>query len=280
MLPKNHNTKQSDPELGSFLRDRRGRLDPASFGFTKRRRRTPGLSREEVAELANISVIWYTWLEQGRGSKPSADVLERVCRALVLSDAEREYVFMLGRNRPPATRSHQNDELMPQLQLFMDSLRFSPAYVRTAAWDVVAWNRAATAVMRDFSKLPPDHRNILWLLFCDMDSRNKIPEWEKRVRRTVAAFRHETVCAGEFDRAEALVKDLTERCPDFRPIWDSNEVHSYELGRREMVHPKAGPLSLQHMSFSVDPARSLRLIVYTPTSSKDSDKIKGLLSQM
>src|SRR6516225_10583913 len=114
--------------LGDFLRSRRTRLDPASFGFSGRRR-TPGLRREEVAQRANISPTWYTWLEQGRGGAPSAEVLERICGALMLTDPEREHLFMLGLGRPPEVRYKPVDGVNPRLQRLLDSLRFSPAIV-------------------------------------------------------------------------------------------------------------------------------------------------------
>src|ERR1700710_2924193 len=99
--------------LGAYLRDRRAKLDPAAFGFSPERRRTPGLRREEVAQRANISPTWYTWLEQGRGGAPSSDVLDRISRALMLTDLEREHLFLLGLGRPPDVRYRKNDGVTP-----------------------------------------------------------------------------------------------------------------------------------------------------------------------
>src|SRR6202012_612846 len=132
--------------LGTYLRDRRTKLDPAAFGIASSRRRTPGLRREEVAQRANVSTTWYTWLEQGRGGAPSAEVLERIARALMLSDVEREHLFLLGLGRPPEAHYRKNDGVTPRLQRVLDALDPTPALLRTATWDVVAWNRAATAV--------------------------------------------------------------------------------------------------------------------------------------
>ena len=129
--------------LGVFLKNRRGRLDPAALGFGSARRRTPGLRREEVARLADVSATWYTWLEQGRGGPPSADVLERLAAALLLTPPEREHLFLLAQHRPPAPRCQVSQSVTPQLQRVLDSMEFSPAFVKTSAWDVVAWNRAA-----------------------------------------------------------------------------------------------------------------------------------------
>src|ERR1700734_2426558 len=130
--------------LGAYLRGRRAKLDPAALGFGSERRRTPGLRREEVAQRANISPTWYTWLEQGRGGAPSADVLDRIARALMLTHVEREHLFLLGLGRPPEVRYRKDEGVTPRLQRVLDALDPSPALIRTAIWDVVAWNRAAT----------------------------------------------------------------------------------------------------------------------------------------
>ena len=129
--------------LGAYLRDRRTRLDPAALGFAVGRRRTPGLRREEVAQRANISATWYTWLEQGRGGAPSADVLNRIAGALMLTEVEREHLFLLGLGRPPEVRYKAAEGVTPRLQRLLDALEVSPALIKTATWDVVAWNRAA-----------------------------------------------------------------------------------------------------------------------------------------
>ena len=124
--------------LGSYLKNRRTKLDPASFGLAGGRRRTLGLRREEVAQRANISTTWYTWLEQGRGGRASADVLDRIARALTLTDVEREHLYLLGLGRPPDVRYRGGDPITPRLQRLLDVLEYSPAIVRTATWDVVA----------------------------------------------------------------------------------------------------------------------------------------------
>ena len=151
-------------QLGTYLKDRRAKLDPTAFGFSQERRRTAGLRREEVAQRANISATWYTWLEQGRGGAPSADVLDRIARALMLTDAEREHLFLLGLGRPPEVSYQNREGVTPRLQRVLDALDPSPALIRTATWDVVAWNRAAAAVLTDYGSLAPEQRNILRLI--------------------------------------------------------------------------------------------------------------------
>src|SRR5215813_11053275 len=127
--------------LGNYLKDRRARLDPATFGVPMTRRRTPGLRREEVAQRANVSATWYTWLEQGRGGAPSANVLDRIARALMLTDVEREHLFLIGLGRAPDVRYQVPDSVSPRMQRVLDAMEFSPAVVRTSTWDIVAWNR-------------------------------------------------------------------------------------------------------------------------------------------
>ena len=131
-------TVDTAARLGTYLRDRRTRLDPAALGFSCGRRRTPGLRREEVAQRANISPTWYTWLEQGRGGAPSADVLDRIATGLMLTEPEREHLFMLGLGRPPEVRYKPVDGVTPRLQRVLDALQESPAIIKTATWDVVA----------------------------------------------------------------------------------------------------------------------------------------------
>src|SRR5919109_1024853 len=116
----------NDNLLGSYLKDRRTKLDPAAFGFSLTRRRTPGLRREEVAQRANVSATWYTWLEQGRGGAPSSDVLNRIARALMLTEVEREHVFFLALGRPPEVRYKAAESVTPRLQRVLDALELSP----------------------------------------------------------------------------------------------------------------------------------------------------------
>src|SRR6201984_1631275 len=150
--------------FGTYLKDRRARLDPAAFAFPQDRRRTPGLRREEVAQRACISPTWYAWLEQGRGGAPSADVVDRLARALMLTDVEREHLFLLALGRPPEVHYQAAEGVTPRLQRVLDALEISPAYVKTSTWDVVAWNRAAAAVLVDYATLHPRQRNLLRLV--------------------------------------------------------------------------------------------------------------------
>ena len=213
--------------LGTYLKDRRTKLDPAALGFPAQRRRTPGLRREEVAQRANISATWYTWLEQGRGGAPSADVLERIARALMLTDVEREHLFLLGLGRPPDVRYQTSEGVTPRLQRVLDALEFSPAVVSTVTWDIVAWNRAAAAVLTDYSALAPEQRNVLRLIFCDPRVRAAQLDWEAVARFVVGAFRADAARAGAAAEVAALVDELCRLSPEFEAMWRDNDVRGY-----------------------------------------------------
>src|ERR1700751_493553 len=202
-------------QLGTYLRDRRAKLDPTAFGFSQGRRRTAGLRREEVAQRANISPTWYTWLEQGRGGAPSADVLDRIARALMLTDAEREHLFLVALGRPPEARYHAADGVTPRLQRVLDALDPSPAVIRTAIWDVVAWNRAATVMLIDYGSLPPEQRNILRFIFLDPRARAAQYNWESVARFVLGAFRVDVARAGAATAVSDLVDELCRLSPEF-----------------------------------------------------------------
>src|SRR5580698_7904376 len=192
-------------QLGSYLKDRRAKLDPTAFGLPLTRRRTPGLRREEVAQRANVSATWYTWLEQGRGGAPSADVLDRISRAMMLTDAEREHLFLLGLGRPPEVHYHAPEGVTPRLQRVLDALELSPAFVKTPTWDVVAWNRAAAVVLTDYATLEASQRNILRLVFSNARVRSAQSDWESVARFVVAAFRADAARAGATREIQSLV---------------------------------------------------------------------------
>jgi transcriptional regulator with XRE-family HTH domain len=265
-----------DNSLGTYLKDRRAKLDPAAFGLPLLRRRTPGLRREEVAQRANVSSTWYTWLEQGRGGAPSADVLDRIARALMLTDVEREHLFLLGLGRPPEIRFHKTEGVTPRLQRVLDALELSPAIVKTPTWDVVAWNRAATVVLTDYSAIPPGQRNILRLVFRDSRVRAAQPDWESVARFVVAAFRADAARAGAAN-VKALVDELCQLSPEFEAMWRDNDVRAYGEGSKQLRHPVAGLIAMEFSAFAVDGRPDLGMIVYNPATPADADKIKALL---
>jgi len=266
--------------LGSYLRDRRMKLDPAAFGFPPARRRTPGLRREEVAQRANISPTWYTWLEQGRGGAPSADVLDRISRALMLTEVEREHLFLLGLGRPPEVRYRENEGVTPRLQRVLDALDPSPAIIRTAIWNVVAWNRAATVLLGDYGSLPPHQRNVLRIIFLDPRSRAVQYDWESVARYVVGAFRVDAARAGAAAEVGPLVDELCRVSPEFRTMWAENDVvGGHGEAVKHIRHPVFGPLAFEHSAFAVDGRTDLSMVVYNPATREDADQIRSLIER-
>ncbi len=266
---------RADNPLGSYLKDRRTKLDPAAFGFAGRRR-TPGLRREEVAQRANISATWYTWLEQGRGGAPSPDVLNRIAGGLMLTEPEREHLFMLGLGRPPEVRYKPTEGVTPRLQRLIDTLETSPALIKTATWEVVAWNKAATVVLTDYSKLPPGDRNILRLVFCRPHVRAAQHDWESVARFVVGAFRADAARAGATSEVGQLVDELCHASPEFKALWRENDVISHGGGVKRLNHPKLGAIELEYSAFAVDGRPDLGMIVYTPIERAVVDAIRAL----
>jgi transcriptional regulator with XRE-family HTH domain len=267
----------SENLLGSYLRDRRAKLDPATLGFPLRRRRTPGLRREEVAQRASVSATWYTWLEQGRGGAPSASVLERIARALMLTEIEREHLFLLALGRPPEVRYQVTEGVTPRLQRVLDSLALSPAIVKTSTWDIIAWNRAASAVLADYGALPVRERNIVRLMFCDPRVRAAQPDWESVARFVVAAFRADAARAGAGANVQTLVDELSRLSPEFDALWRDNDVRSYGEGSKYIRHPLAGLIGLEYSSFAVDGRPDLSMVIYTPATEADAQRISSLI---
>lgn len=264
----------SENPLGAYLRDRRAKLDPSAFGFSGRRR-TPGLRREEVAQRSNISATWYTWLEQGRGGAPSADVLNRIAAGLMLTDAEREHLFMLGLGRPPEVRYRPVEGVTPRLQRLLDTLEANPALVKTATWDVVAWNQAAAVVLTDWDTVSRGERNILRRMFGDPRVKAAQHDWESVARFVVAAFRADAARAGAASEVGALVEELCRTSADFAALWRENDVHHHGEGTKRLKHPTLGEIELEYASFSVDGRPDLGLLVYTPVARSVAEAIRA-----
>ncbi len=267
--------------LGNYLRDRRERLDPAALGFPMARRRTPGLRREEVAQRASVSPTWYTWLEQGRGGAPSAQVLDRLAHALVLTGVEREHLYLLALGRSPEVRyAVSPDGVTPRLQRVLDALEYSPALVRTALWDVVAWNRAAAAVLTDYARIPPERRNVLRLMFASERVRDAQYDWDSVVRFVVAAFRADVVRAGATEQARRLVGELERSSPEFAAIWRAGDVRGHGEGTKRLRHPEHGPIELEYSAFAVDGRPDLSMVVYQPADAANRSKIERLIEAL
>lgn len=265
--------------LGSYLKDRRARLDPAALGLPAARRRTPGLRREEVAQRANISPAWYTWLEQGRGGAPSADVLERIARALMLTDIEREHLFLLGLGRPPEVK-YRTGPVTPRLQRVLDALSPTPAVIRTAIWDVAAWNRAACVLLADYDSLPPENRNILRHMFLEPRARAAQHDWETVARFVLGAFRVDTARSGAAAEIAPLVEELARKSPDFARLWQEHDLHGAPgEAVKHIKHPLLGPLAFEYSAFAVDGRPDLTLVIYNPLEAKDLARLAALLDK-
>lgn len=264
--------------LGRFLRDRRSRLDAVAFGFSGERRRTPGLRREEVAQRANISPTWYTWLEQGRGGAPSADVLNRIAAGLMLTGAEREHLFVLGLGRPPEPRYGASDAVTPRLQRVLDAMPGSPAIVKTAIWDVVAWNAAAAAVLTDYGRLAREQRNILRLVFSNSRVKAVQEDWHGVARYVVGAFRADAARAGADAQVAGLVEELSRSSPEFDALWRANDVAGHGDGIKRVRHPEIGLVELEFSAFAVDGRPDLGMIVYNPVDAETAGRILSLVA--
>jgi transcriptional regulator with XRE-family HTH domain len=269
--------EQSTNLLGNFLKDRRARLDPADFGLPTTRRRTPGLRREEVAQLAHVSATWYTWLEQGRGGAPSADVLERLSRAFALTPAEREHLFLLAQDRPPKAQRPGPAAISPQLQHVLEAFADTPAIIKTPEWTVVAWNRAASVVLADYNSVPLENRNVLKMLFLNR-KHDHLPDWQTVARLIVATVRRDVMLAGASPETQALLSELERESEDFRTMWAEQNVRPYGEGSKTIIKPDVGALTLEYSTFAVDGRPDLALVVFNPATAADRAKVRRLIA--
>lgn len=262
--------------LGSFLRDRRSKLQPGPD--VQGRRRTPGLRREEVAARAHVSVVWYTWLEQGRGGPPSSEVLERLAIALELDATGREMLFLLAQQRLPPVNPVELRPISPALQSVLDGMPASPAIVKTPTWDIVAWNQAAMAVLTNFTVLEPRERNVLRRMFSNAEVRAALPDWEEVARLAIAVFRIDVARTGGSPEAVELAAELHESSEDFRRLWADQDVRDHGVGIKRLTHPVLGALELDYSTFSVDGADGLSMVVFTPRSTEQARAISALIA--
>jgi len=268
----------SNTLLGTYLRDRRSKLDPVALGFPASRRRTPGLRREEVAQRANISATWYTWLEQGRGGGASADVLDRLARGLMLTEVEREHLFLLGLGRLPEAREQDSDDVSPRLQRVLDALEPSAAMIKNGCWDVLAWNNAARVLLCDYNALPLHDRNILRQMFLNPAVREAQQSWEGAASFVVAAFRADITRLGLIEKSQPLIDELSALSADFRRMWRDNDVRNFGGGVKHMRHPQLGAYAVEYSAFAVDGRPDLAMMVYNPLTAEDASKIRDIIA--
>ncbi len=263
---------QRRAELRSFLRARRARLSPLQVGLPSGgRRRTPGLRREELAQLAGVGTTWYTWLEQGRPITVSASVLDNLACALRLDAVERTHLYILARAETPTSLPVAAELVGPAVQQILDALRACPAYVANARWDVLAWNEAACQVFMDFAALSPPDRNLLWSMFMHPLSRQLYVDWEGAAQHILAFFRASTGRYVGETWFTALVSDLSRASPEFAAWWPRNDVYGTPReAHKEVSHPVVGRLVLQSTPLQLAQAPDLCMMVYTPVPGTET----------
>lgn len=278
------NVNRLDPEetdlnsLGAYLRGRRERLDPVELGFIRGRRRTPGLRREEVAQRANISPAWYSWLEQGRGGAPSAEVLARLGESLMLSEAEREHLFFLAYGRPAQVSYRAVDSITPRMQRLLDSMETTPAViVATATYDVLAWNCAAKLLFIDFGELPLHERNILKLTFRPGSSPIQNVDRLRTARFVVSSFRADAVRLGAMHVANGIAAELCETSSEFKELWNDNEVRVDNEGTLRLYHPSLGLFQTEYSDFNVAGRPDLSMTIHHAVDPLLSERIRALV---
>jgi transcriptional regulator with XRE-family HTH domain len=264
---------QRRAELAHFLRTCRERLSPADVGLPDGgRRRTPGLRREELAQLANVGVSWYTWLEQGRSITVSSQVLDSLAQALRLDATARTHLFILARQEVPAlaTSAAVTERVGPAVRQILDALgafpACLPALVTNARWDAVAWNEVARRVFMDFAALPARDRNLLRFMFAHPQPRQLYEDWEGAAQRLLATFRASTGrYVGEAWLMD-LIAEVSGASPEFAAWWALGDVRGTPEGSKAICHPRVGRLELQLTLLQVAETPDLWMTVYTPAA--------------
>jgi transcriptional regulator with XRE-family HTH domain len=259
-------------ELGHFLRTRRERVTPAEAGFAVRsRRRAPGLLREEVAQLADVSVTWYTWLEQGRPVNVSPATLTNVARALPLSAEEATHLFALA-DRPQ--RAERGEDVAPELRRLLDGIGPNPAYLTNHCWDVIAVNAAMTAGMFAIDPAAePLQRNLVVDVLTNPVRRSEIADWDSHARFMVGAFRGSFGRHRHDERFARIIAYCNEHSEPFRRWWDDHEIAEQRPGTIELHHPQWGDVRYTFASFRATDASDLRLTIYTPATPELAAKL-------
>jgi transcriptional regulator with XRE-family HTH domain len=267
-------------ELADFLRQRRASLQPDDVGLPGGgRRRTPGLRREEVAQLAGVGTTWYTWLEQGREVRASFEVLEAIAGALRLTPAERNHLILLGRGEQAPALPPPAERVAPSVRRLIANLGGNPAFILGRRWDYLAWNRAASVVFGDFGELPKAERNHVWQMFADPARRDLSCDWKHATRLMVARFRADSAHHVGDPAFEELISALQRSSPEFCKLWKRHEVAQPGVGRKELNHPTAGRLVFEHAVFNPAETPEQRLALYSPLPEDDTPaKLAALLA--
>ncbi|WSL80633.1 helix-turn-helix transcriptional regulator [Kitasatospora sp. NBC_01266] len=263
-------------ELAAFLRSRRERILPEQVGLPSTgRRRTPGLRREEVAQLAAVGVTWYTWLEQGRDIQVSGQVLEAVSRALLLDPNERTHLYILAGAGNP-TPSSDCPVVTPVVREILDKLSPLPAWVLNSRYDVLAHNDMFARLLGDFSQLPFEERNLIWQLFADQSFQARWLDVDGARRQTVARLRSAMAEHVAEPTWKTLVARLRQASPDFEEMWQRHEVAAGDNGVKGFNHPEVGVLWLDYTNMWLGPRRGNRLVTYTPSDAESRARLERL----
>jgi transcriptional regulator with XRE-family HTH domain len=267
-------------QLADFLRSRRARLSPADVGLPgdsePGRRRTPGLRREEVAELSGVGVTWYTWLEQGRDIPASSQVIEALARALRLSADEHRHLRELAGldASPPAS----GDDPQPRLRRLVDAVAPNPASVYDIHFDYLAWNEPYRRVRHDPAVLADGRRNLLWMMFTDAENRQRMITWDRAARTVLSQFR---AAAGRHPgdpRFAELVAALAEASPQFRDWWEEYPVRYFRPAKIRISHPQAGRITLEMFQLRLEDDPGLLMVIQVPADPASHDRVAALLA--
>ncbi|MFJ9749400.1 helix-turn-helix transcriptional regulator [Streptomyces chartreusis] len=264
-----------DGDLGDFLRSRRGRIRPEEVGLPSYgRRRVPGLRREEVAQLAGVSVDYYVRLEQGRGQRVSDSVLDAIARVLRLDETEHTYLRTVARRRGP--RRPEAARVRPGVQTLLDSMDRMPAFVIGPRMDVLAWNSLADA-LNGYGDTASEDRNIPRHVFLDPAAQDLYPDWPGIAAQAVAHLRLNAGHRPDDPELDALVGELCGRSEDFRRLWTDHDVQACMAGTKRIDHPLAGLLSLPFETLTVPTDPDQTVVVYTPERGSETAERLQLL---
>jgi transcriptional regulator with XRE-family HTH domain len=262
--------------LADFLRSRRERISPHQVGLpVGGRRRTPGLRREEVAQLAGVGVTWYTWLEQGRDIRASDQVLTAIANTLQLDPYERAHLFTLA-GAPEPTVQKECRAISPAIQLMLRQLEPLPAMVANARMDILAYNRSYNRMVGGLDDTPFEDRNSLLLAFTNPAWRKRIVEWDAAAPRLVAQFRASMASHVAEPSWKCLVKRLREESPEFVTIWDQHEVKAPENLTKRYANGEVGELQLDYTHLWFGPRSEMRLTTYTPVDDTTRERLERL----
>jgi hypothetical protein len=267
-------------ELAAFLRACRSRLTPADVGLPQGsasgRRRTPGLRREEVAQLSGVGVTWYTWLEQGRDISASVQVIDALARALLLTGDQHRHLRELA-GLPPPEPAAPGDDMLPRLQLLVDAAAPSPASIYDEHFDYLVWNQPYARVRHDPGTLPASRRNMLWMMFTSPDNRARMVRWESAARAVLSQFRAAAGRSPGDPRFAELVAALTEASPQFRDWWAEYPVRYFRPAAIAVKHPQAGLIRLEMFQLRLVDQPGLVMVLQVPASNTCLARVRSLL---